>query len=154
MTKARYIAIAILHFGRSRRQACYVYIYSYNEQPANKCRQIIQLLLLNLLCCITSHLGRMLSKDATRQRVAPAGGCGIARVCAVHTVAVIIRIPARILPPAFHPKQIAAHAGITPRTMQRNCESWSFVEEYACRGTRRPRYREDVLNECRRRRLI
>ena len=51
-------------------------------------------------------------------------------------------------------KQIAAAAGITPRTMQRNRQAWKFVEEYACRGTRRARYRGEVLEECRRRRLI
>lgn len=51
-------------------------------------------------------------------------------------------------------KQIAAAAGITPRTMQRNRREWKFVDDYACHGTRRPRYREEVLQECRRRRLI
>lgn len=51
-------------------------------------------------------------------------------------------------------KQIAAHAGITPRTMQRNRAAWKFVDEFACRGTRRARYRAEVLDECRRRRLI
>ena len=51
-------------------------------------------------------------------------------------------------------KQIAAAAGITTRTMQRNRADWKFVDDYATRGTRRPRYREEVLQECRRRRLI
>ena len=51
-------------------------------------------------------------------------------------------------------KQIAAAAGITPRTMQNNRRDWEFIEEYACRGTRRTRYRAEVLEECRRRRRI
>jgi len=51
-------------------------------------------------------------------------------------------------------KEIAAAAGITPRTMQNNRRDWQFVEDYACRGTRRPRYRAEVIEECRRRRLI
>jgi hypothetical protein len=51
-------------------------------------------------------------------------------------------------------RQIAAAAGITPRTMQRNRAAWKFVDDYATRGTRRPLYREEVLQECRRRRLI
>jgi hypothetical protein len=51
-------------------------------------------------------------------------------------------------------KEIAAQAGITPRTMQNNRERWSFVDQYACLGTRRPRYRAEVIEECRRRKLI
>ena len=51
-------------------------------------------------------------------------------------------------------KQIAAAAGITPRTMQRNRREWQFVDEFACRGTRRARYRAEVLEECRRRKMI
>lgn len=51
-------------------------------------------------------------------------------------------------------KEIAARAGITPRTMQNNRAKWKFIDEYATHGTRRVRYREEVLNECRRRRLL
>lgn len=51
-------------------------------------------------------------------------------------------------------KQIAAAAGITPRTMQRNAGQWQFVEEFRARGTRRARYRSEVLDECRKRKMI
>lgn len=51
-------------------------------------------------------------------------------------------------------KQIAAAAGITPRTMQRNAAQWRFVEEFRARSTRRPRYRSEVLEECRKRKMI
>lgn len=60
----------------------------------------------------------------------------------------------KIMASPLSKKQIAAEAGITPRTMQRNSEKWKFVDQYACQGTRRPRYRQEVLQECRRRRLI
>jgi len=51
-------------------------------------------------------------------------------------------------------KQIAAAAGITPRTMNNNRRDWQFIDEYACRGTKRIRYRAEVLEECRRRRRL
>ena len=51
-------------------------------------------------------------------------------------------------------KEIAARAGITPRTMQRNASQWRFVEEFRARGTRRARYRSEVLDDCRRRQMI
>jgi len=51
-------------------------------------------------------------------------------------------------------KQIAAAAGITPRTMQNHKRDWSFLDRFSCRGTSRPRYRPEALDEARRRRLI
>jgi hypothetical protein len=59
-----------------------------------------------------------------------------------------------MIKPPLTKKEIAAVAGITPRAMQRNREAWKFVEQYACRGTRRPRYRAEVIDECRRRKMI
>jgi hypothetical protein len=51
-------------------------------------------------------------------------------------------------------KEIAAAAGITPRTMQNHKRNWSFLNRFACRGLRRVRYRAEVLAECRRRRMF
>jgi hypothetical protein len=52
-------------------------------------------------------------------------------------------------------KEIAAQAGITPRTMRNHREKWSWLEKCRTNCTRRPTYnRERVNQELRRRRLI
>lgn len=52
-------------------------------------------------------------------------------------------------------KEIAAAAGISPRTMRRNPEQWSWLDKCRTACTRRPTYnRQRVNQELRRRRII
>lgn len=52
-------------------------------------------------------------------------------------------------------KEIAAAAGITPRTMRNNRDKWSWLEQHRTDCSRRPTYnRESVTRELRRRRII